>query len=136
MPLVGSAEAVVDFMKDLGFDEKVITSVTRTLDQGSQAVERVSDFRAIDPASFGDLDEGYLLGDHTERARETVRQVLVDMVVGLERYREALVGLGADSERVEVDAEASFRKIQEAEACVAVPSFAAPGQCAPPSEEG
>lgn len=122
---------IVGVMQDLGFEGAVIASVVTAIEDSCQVVDRARDLDAIDPTSFGDVDEGYELARDTELAREKVREAMTDMITGLGSYRDALVGLVADSAVIEDNTVTSLQRIEQGQACVVTPSFAAPSQCAP-----
>lgn len=125
---------IVEFMTELGFELSVVNAVVEALDESGLAVGEARKIDQVGHTSFGDLQESTDLAGHTQKARETVRSALEDMVTGLTSYRDTITGLVADSYQVEADTQSSFRRIEQAESCVTKPSFSAPSQCTPGSE--
>ena len=121
---------VTAVMTDLGFETSVIEAVVKALDASSSYVGETK-IEEVPSTSFGDVVEGIELASHTEKARVKVRETLLDMVTGLERYRDALKVLLADADQADVDSAASAQKIEAANDCVDTTSFAAPSQCTP-----
>lgn len=123
-------------MQELGFERAVIDQVVSIIDDSCSTVDRARRLDSIESTSFGDVDEGYELARHTELAREKVRDAMIDMVTGLGSYRQALTDLVSESTAVEDDTVASLQRIEQGEACVVTPSFAAPSQCTPADGQG
>lgn len=125
---VDGGGGVTAVMTDLGFETSVIEAVVKALDESSDYVGETK-IEKVATTSFGDVAEGIELASHTELARQKVRETLLDMVAGLQQYRDALRGLVAEADQVEVEVVASAQKIQVAQDCLGAPSFAAPSQC-------
>ncbi|WP_182526150.1 hypothetical protein [Nocardioides dongkuii] len=126
------ALSIIGTMTDLGFEDTLIQQVAGVLDQSTKAVRDAREVRGVAPTSFGDIQEGIDLADHTQRARDRVRVALDEMVAGLAGYHSALLQLREDTYQVEDDTVTTLQRIAQAESCVVTPSFAAPSQCAAP----
>jgi ketopantoate hydroxymethyltransferase len=102
---------IIDFMQDLGFEAAVIIQVEEILFESEDVVRGARKVDQIADISFGDVQEGVELAGHTQKARDAVREALLEMVNGLVSYREGLTTLVQRTGEVEDETVSALRRI-------------------------
>lgn len=102
---------IIDFMQDLGFEASVISQVEDILFQSQDVVRSARKVDQVADTSFGDVQEGIELAGHTQKARDTVREALLEMITGLESYREGLMTLVQRANETDDEVAGVFRRI-------------------------
>jgi hypothetical protein len=103
---------------------KMLTSFSETVQEGVPA--------PIGLLSFGESSAGTQLGHHTSIANRHVREAMLEMVAGLNVYRDNVQAVAQDFFSVDDDIEATMNSITTATSCVAPTTFTDPENCALP----